>query len=82
MKFLSKQNKNKSATQFVPFRIQMICLFNIIPIPMQILSKRYDKTSLIIPLLGHCIATYYAMSRYLVKLTELETSWGHVDTVT
>ena len=30
----------------------------------------------IVPLIGHCIATWYAVFRYLVKLTELETSWG------
>ena len=36
----------------------------------------------IIPLLGHCIATWCAMSRYLVKLTGLETIWGRGDTVT
>ena len=30
----------------------------------------------ILSLLGHCIAMLYAMARYLVKLTELETSWG------
>ena len=35
----------------------------------------------IIPLLGHCVAMWYAMSRYLVKLAELETSWGCGDTV-
>ena len=40
----------------------------------------FDKR--IQPLLGHCIATWYAMARYLVKLTELETSWGRGDTVT
>ena len=28
------------------------------------------------PLIGHCIATWYAVFRYLVKLTELETSLG------
>ena len=32
--------------------------------------------------LRHCITTWYAMVRYLVKLTELETSWGRGDTVT
>ena len=32
----------------------------------------------ILLLLGHCIAIWYAMA----KLTELETSWGHGDTVT
>ena len=35
----------------------------------------------IIPLLGHCIATWYAMSRYLVKLTEFEISWVRSETV-
>ena len=30
----------------------------------------------IILLQGHCIPTWHAMSRYLVKLMELETSWG------
>ena len=30
----------------------------------------------------HCIAMLYAISRYLVKLRELETSWGRGDTVT
>ena len=29
----------------------------------------------IIRLLGHCIVTWYAMFRSLVKLTEMETSW-------
>ena len=37
---------------------------------------------IIVPLKGHCIATWYAVFRYLVKLTELETSWGRGDTVT
>ena len=27
--------------------------------------------------LGHCIAMWCAMSRYLVKLAQLGTSWGH-----
>ena len=35
-----------------------------------------------VPLLGYCIATWYAMARYLVKLTVLATSWGCGDTVT
>ena len=35
-----------------------------------------------IRLLGHCIATWYAMTRFLVKLTELETWLGRGDTVT
>ena len=26
--------------------------------------------------MGHCIATWYAMARSLVKLTEIGTSWG------
>ena len=30
----------------------------------------------IIQLFGHCIATWYAMSQSLVKLTEIGTSWG------
>ena len=30
----------------------------------------------IIPLLGHCIATWYAKSQYLVNITQLQTSWG------
>ena len=30
----------------------------------------------IIQLIGHCIPTWYAMSRSLVKLTEIGTSWG------
>ena len=30
----------------------------------------------IVPLIGHCIATWYAAFRYLVKLTEIETCWG------
>ena len=33
-------------------------------------------TTCIIKQLGHCIATWYAMSRSLVKLTEINTSWG------
>ena len=33
-------------------------------------------TTCIIKQLGHCIATWYAMSRSLVKLTEIGTSWG------
>ena len=35
------------------------------------------KTRYILPLFVYCIATWYAMGRYLVKLTELETSCGH-----
>ena len=35
----------------------------------------------ILSLLGHCIAILYAMARYIVKLTELETNWGRGDTV-
>ena len=35
----------------------------------------------IIQLLGHCITRWYAISRYLVKLTELGTSSGPGDTV-
>ena len=36
----------------------------------------------IVPLIGHCIATWYDVFRYLVKLTELKTSWVRGDTVT
>ena len=38
----------------------------------------------IIPLIviAHCIATWYSVFRYLIKLTELEISWGRSDTVT
>ena len=36
----------------------------------------------IVPLKGNCIAKWNAVFRYLVKLTELETSWGRGDTVT
>ena len=36
----------------------------------------------IIQLFGHCIATRYAMSRSLVKLTEIGTSCGRGKTVT
>ena len=35
----------------------------------------------ILSLLGHCIAILYAMARYLVNLTELETNLGHGDAV-
>ena len=34
----------------------------------------------IIPLLGHRIATWYAMSRYLVKLTKLG-AWRYSDPI-
>ena len=45
--------------------------------------KFSDLGSIIhVPVLGHCIATWYARSRYLVKLMELETSWGRGDTAT
>ena len=30
----------------------------------------------IIQLFGHCTAEWYAMSQSLVKVTEIETSWG------
>ena len=33
----------------------------------------------ILSLLSHCIAILYAMARYRVKLTELETSLGRGD---
>ena len=36
----------------------------------------------IVPLISHCIATWYAVFWYLVKLTELETRCGRGDTVT
>ena len=36
----------------------------------------YPKHIDIIKLLGRCIATWYAMSRSLIKLTEIGTSWG------
>ena len=36
----------------------------------------------IVPLIGYCVATWYAVFRYLVKLTELKTSWGRGDTGT
>ena len=41
-----------------------------------------DIMKCIEPLIGHCIAKWYAVFRYLVKITELETSWGRGDTVT
>ena len=31
---------------------------------------------------GRCVATWFAMSQSLVKLTEIETSWGRSKTVT
>ena len=48
----------------------------------QCFRAKIRKLKKIIPLLGHCIATWYAMSRYLVKLTGLETIRGRGDTVT
>ena len=36
-----------------------------------------SKISCIIQLISYCIATWYAMSRSLPKLTEIGTSWGH-----
>ena len=41
-------------------------------------SMQFPKGCLrgIVPLIGHCIAAWYAVFRYFVKLTELETSWG------
>ena len=47
-----------------------------------VVSVSILRQSCIIPLSGHCIATWYAMFRYLEQLTELETSWGRGDTVT
>ena len=41
----------------------------------------FSKTC-IVPLIGHCIAMWYAVFRYLVKLTKLETSYGRGDIVT
>ena len=44
------------------------------------ISTCYLPTSLklfcIDQLFGHCIASWYAMSLSLVKLTEIGTSWG------
>ena len=39
-------------------------------------EKLYNIIDCYTTALGHCIATWYAMARYLVKLRELETSWG------
>ena len=39
------------------------------------IDRRTQRFGLV-PLICHCIATWYAVFRYLVKLTELETSWG------
>ena len=49
---------------------------------VQIFRLDEDNYTGVVPLIGHCIATWYAAFRYLVKLTELETSWGRGDTVT
>ena len=46
------------------------------------ICREDSRNNIRIPLLGHCIAMWYAMSRYPVKRTELETSWGRGDTVT
>ena len=40
------------------------------------------KYLIIIQLFGQCMATWYAMSQSLIKLTEIETSWGRGVTVT
>ena len=34
-----------------------------------------ENTGGINQLFGHCMATWYAMSRFLVKLTEIGTNW-------
>ena len=45
--------------------------------------KELNYGNMILYPIGHCIAMLgYAVFRYLVKLTELETSWGRGDTVT
>ena len=44
--------------------------------PQYVLLNRLEH---IIPPLGHCISTWYAVSRYLEKLMELETKYGRGD---
>ena len=39
-------------------------------------NKSYKYNKSIVLLIGHSVATWYTVFRYVVKLTELETSWG------
>ena len=63
-----------------------VCVQNQIGIVFFVVSfcnaLRFCFNLCIVPLIGHCIAMWYAVFWYLVKLTELETSWGRGDTVT
>ena len=42
------------------------------------LQDHLGMLSYIIQVLGHCITTWYAMSRSLLKQTEIGTRWGMV----